>query len=258
MSHQKKTTLKAVYYDPYFHLLFGVVIYNDYSSKVGSHVKMNKETNTFKRHISGVSQQNPHPNPAFFNPWSWCSCQARLRRFPASTHLIQMIGSSLSSDNDPFIWIRCVGALAHLKHAWHVHKEDFPSARGWADHFHHVFCTDFSFNNDGNLLIGTSRLPREEQCPKIIHEAKHPHGELFELRSCSDTEYSQKADGDAGETQASISALEHIFCGRANCKGLHIIKQLSPEGEYLIAQAQCHNNKIKNSPNHCRKNIYSL
>lgn len=82
MSHQKKTTLKAVYYDPYFHLLFGVVIYNDYSSKVGSHVKMNKETNTFKRHISGVSQQNPHPNPAFFNPWSWCSCQARFEMFP--------------------------------------------------------------------------------------------------------------------------------------------------------------------------------
>ena len=47
-------------------------------------------------------------------------CPAQFRHFPAPTHLIQMNGRKQASaelDNDPFIWIRCVGAGKHLKHA---------------------------------------------------------------------------------------------------------------------------------------------
>ena len=45
--------------------------------------------------------------------------------------LIQMNGHEQASvwitDNDPFIWIRCVGAQKHLKHAGRV----FPEDQGW-------------------------------------------------------------------------------------------------------------------------------
>ena len=54
-------------------------------------------------------------------------CLACFRCFPAPIHLLQMndrYQASAELDHDPFIWIRCVGAVKHLKHAGQWVPED--------------------------------------------------------------------------------------------------------------------------------------